>query len=142
MKLLQLLLQGGDLTLADGGGLRGLRGRVVSQVGRAADVRVAGELRDQLLFQRRAAERDVRDVDQQQVFLARVVAAFMDVVAGQFGGRDAQGLDDQGRQRGFIVVQRELELGQTHHGSVLSEDPFSGSRRSILSRAARPTMSK
>jgi len=80
---------------------------------------MAVKLRNQLLFQRRAAERDMRDVDQQQLLLARVVAAFVNMVAGQLSGRDAQGLDNQRRQGGLVVVQRELELGQTQHGGVL-----------------------
>ena len=80
---------------------------------------MAGEQRDQLLLKRRVAERDVNDVDQQQLLLARVVAALVDVVAGQLSGRDAQGLDDQRRQGGLVMVQRELELGQTQHGGVL-----------------------
>ena len=92
---------------------------VVSLVGCGANVWVACQALQQRSFLRRVAERHVDDVDQQQLLLAGVVAAFVNGVAVHSAGGKPQCLCNQGAQGGFKMVKRQLEFGQSEHGENL-----------------------
>lgn len=64
-------------------------------------------------------ERDIDDVDLQQLGLAGIKAAFVDVESLDAGAGNAQGVGYQRRQGGFRVVQRKFEFSQANHGAGL-----------------------
>ena len=101
---------------------------------------VAFKLQKQLRFKRLTGHIDISDVHQQQLLLARVVAALVDGVAGHLSGCNAQGFGYQCRQSVARVVERELEFGQANHGNwVLSWICFSDlTRHFSLERRVRP----
>jgi hypothetical protein len=78
---------------------RRLAGWVPSHVGRGLDVRIFFELVQQGGFGLRVGQRQIHDVDRQQVRLAGVKAAFEDVECGDVGCADAQCLGCELAQR-------------------------------------------
>jgi hypothetical protein len=74
-------------------------------------------LREQGRFLRRVRQRQVHDVDGEQVGLAGVEAALEDLQVGDGGGVHTQGLRGQPRQ-GFGRVGRRLAVGVGFGGRV------------------------
>ena len=101
---------------------RGLARRVPSHVGCGLDVGVLFKLLQQAVFGGCVMQRQVHDVNRQQVGLAGVKAAFEDEKGGDVGSADAQGL---GRQ-----------LAQCFDGVRRGQPVFVGFGRCI-GRAAR-----
>jgi len=119
---------------------RGLRDEAVGHVRGRSDVRVLVKARQQGGLVDAGGQRDIDDVDRQQLGLARVEAAFEDGELGNGLGGNAQRLGGQPGQRGNRVGHRgavglgftggiggaavfhrqggqgKFEFGQSHHG--------------------------
>ena len=80
-----------------------------------ADMRMRGKALEQLLL-KRGGQGHMGDIDQQQLLLARVVAALVHLHLLERGHGHAQGLGNQRWQCLWGMVQRQLELGQAQHG--------------------------
>ena len=131
---------------------------VPGHVGCGAHVRVLRVLREQRGLLRRVGEREVDDVDRQQVGLAGVEAALEHPQFGDGGGRDAQHLRrqagervDRVRRRGAVGLgfaggvggaafferhlgQGKLEFGNADHGAGLVAIKRTG-KRAIVAEA-------
>ena len=99
--------------------MSGVRQRLAA-VGVARDrrgVRIQLQASQQVRLARRV---DVDRIDQaDRAALARVMAAPGDAVAGQFVGVDAQAREDRRGQRGIIVVEGQLDVGESKHAAIL-----------------------
>ena len=82
-------------------------------------MRVARQALQQCYLLRGVIEGHVDDVNQQQLLLAGVIAAFVNGVVVYIAWHDPQGLCNQGAQGGFKMVKRQLEFGQSEHGENL-----------------------
>ena len=99
----------------------GVRRRHVAHVGRARHARIAGQPREQRVLERgrrRSGERHVDDVDLQQVGLAGIEAALVDVDAFDGGGVDAEQALHGAIERIGGRIERELDFRESEHGGA------------------------
>ena len=98
---------------------RRLAHRVPGHIRRGLDVRVAGEPGEQRGFALGLGQRDIDDVDGQQVGLAGVKAAFENVDVRDVGGRQPQQLRNgsaQGRLGGLGHREGQPDFRESDHG--------------------------